>query len=132
MGGGPASVGVTVGVTVGPGGVSVGVRVAVGVTPPATGKHGENSDVLLVGLVAVVKIIWPGATGNTIGPSVPLHVASVVTFVNPRNVWPSPFPEGSHAALENNSTRNVVLAVLSKVPEIVTVFEAIGAEVISG
>ncbi|PYS66636.1 MAG: hypothetical protein DMF76_00020, partial [Acidobacteria bacterium] len=38
-----------------------------------------------------------------------LHEASVVAFVKPRKVWPSPLLEGSQAAFAKNSILNWVL-----------------------
>ena len=44
-----------------------------------------------------------------------------VIVTEPRNVCPSPFPEGSAAALAKNSIRNSVLAMLLSFPWIVVV-----------
>ena len=65
------------------------------VTVNVTGRsgtvtHAENSDVSLVGLVAVAVTICPAAAVNS--GSVALPFASVVTDAEPRNVCPSPLP----------------------------------------
>jgi hypothetical protein len=79
--------------------------------------HEENSDVLLLGSVAVAVIELPlMAAVGTEKLKLALQDASVVTLVAPRNVLPSPFPDESQLVLEKNSTRKVVLAVLFKVP----------------
>jgi hypothetical protein len=141
MVGDPVGVGVDVGVNVGPPGVTV--IVGVGVGPPATTKQAENSDVVpgetisprgairrtpLVRLggptsVAVAVIACPGTTTvGTVTVKLPLPVPSVTTFEGvacPRNVCPSPFPEGSHAVFEKNCRKKDVLGVLFSVPWIV-------------
>src|SRR5687768_4911648 len=61
--------------------------------------HGENSDVLPFGSVAVAVIYRPWATPGTItlnGPGERLAL--------PRYSSPSPWPEGSHSTLEKKST----------------------------
>ena len=139
------AVGVTVGVAVGtPAGVLVRVGVGVGVDvgvfvgvfvvpPPVPARHAENSEVLLFGSVAVaVKIVCPPGTAKGPAVKVALQLPSVGTLAKPRNVRPSPLPEAWQATFEKNSTRNVVLAVLFSVPEIVTLPPAIGAAVRTG
>ena len=107
--------------------------VLVSVRSAGATRHAENSDVLLLGSVAVDVITdWPPGAAKTSGPKLALQVLPVVTLVAPRKVCPSPFPEGSHTALEKNSTRKVVLAVLFKVPEIVALPPPIDAEVMTG
>ena len=113
VGGGVVGVGlgVKVGVNVGPPGVMVGVTVGVGVgvsvTPNA--MHFENSDVLLLGSVAVAVMTDPA---ETVTGSVTLNVAMQDAFVEgvatPRNVIPSPKSLGGPAlqeGLEKNSIR---------------------------
>jgi hypothetical protein len=75
---------------------------------------------------------WPPGTGKIRGPKLAAQLALVRTSVKPRKVCPSPLPEGSHEELEKNSMRKELLAVLSRVPEIVTFPAAIVAEVITG
>jgi hypothetical protein len=81
------------------------------------GLHAENSDVLLFGSVAVAVTTWPDwtFTGRLtfIGA---LQLPSVMMLVEPMKVCPWPKPEEWHWALSKNSTRNVVFAVLSKLP----------------
>jgi hypothetical protein len=129
-------VGVAVGVNVGVG-VEVGVAVGVGVgVGPA--NDAENSDVSIglsdsSSLVAVaVTNTWLGGTGNESGPKLALQFPSVVTFVEPRKVCPSPKPDGSPSALEKNSRRNVVFETLSNVPESTTSPFEKEADVITG
>jgi hypothetical protein len=132
-------VGVLVGVFVG---VLVGVFVGVfvGVLVGATmAKQVENSDVSIgaseptaSNVAVAVMTFWPPGMGKTSGPKVAPQPASVVTVVDPRKVCPSPLPEGSHEAFEKNSIRKELLAVLSRVPEIVTFPPAMFAEVITG
>src|SRR5262245_16700913 len=62
-----------------------------------TVTHEENSDVSLVGLVAVAVTIRPTAALNSGRSTWPF--GSVVTDTPPRNVWPSPLPDGSQAVL---------------------------------
>ncbi len=128
--------GVAVGAVVGVGvatGVPVGVAVGVGVGPAAAEKHAENSDVLFAGSVAVaVTTVSPGGIANAGVVKLALHVASVVTSMNPRNVRPWPKPDAPQAEFEKNSRRYVVLAMLFSVPEIVTLPPAMGADVMTG
>ena len=102
-------VGVAVGVGVL---VTVGVLVGVAVGAPGMVTQAENSEVLPEGSVAVaVTKTSPGGKANGgSGPKVALGVplpaqTPVVTFVEPRKVFPSPLPEGSQFALEKNSSR---------------------------
>ena len=120
----------------------VGVTVAVWVDK----TQAENSDVFPFGSVAVAVIRFPTvpvladltvAVKVTAVPCVEgfneevtvvvlaagrvtrneaLQLLLVVTLAAPRKVCPSPNPEGSHMALEKNSIRKVVLAVLLSVP----------------
>jgi hypothetical protein len=75
----------------------------------------ENSEVVPFGSVAVAATRWPVASGtallNTAFPRV-----SVVIVVKSRKRSPSPYPEESHAVLENSSTLNVVLGVPLSAP----------------
>src|SRR6266566_7207484 len=79
--------------------------------------HAENSEVFPAGSVAVAV---RRACGETVTGrftlNVALHEPSVVTSVEPRNVCPSPEPEGSQEALEKNSIRYVVFATEFSVP----------------
>ena len=116
----PVGVAVAVAVAVA---VGVGVGVGLGVE---TLTHCENSEVSTgsleaSSLVAVaVTTVCPKGSGNISGPKLALQFPSVVTFVEPRNAWPSPKPDGSQDWLEKNSSRYIELATLSRVPEIVT------------
>src|ERR1041385_1254377 len=111
---------------------------------PAIPAHCENSDVL-TGLpepsssVAVaVTTVSPVGSGNVNGPKVAVQLPFVVTIREPggsglpRKCCPSPNPDGSHVGLEKNSSRNMVFATLSKVPESVTMPPPKEAEVITG
>jgi hypothetical protein len=93
----------------------------------------ENSDVLLLESVAVAVISRPD--GNVIGKvtlKLVFPLPSVITVVEPIKVSPSPLPEGSQAALEKNSSENVVLAVLLSVPWMVVLPPELEAEVNTG
>lgn len=77
----------------------------------------ENSEVSPSGAVAVAVMIWPAAVGGSGNvKSVALPRASVMIWIAPRNVPPSPLPLASHAVLAKNSTVNKVLAVLFRLP----------------
>jgi hypothetical protein len=117
-----------------------GVGVGVGVGKPPTVKHAENSEVdpgdgaipreadgrtpLASGdgpiSVAVAVRICPGTTTDgTVTEKVAFPLPSVVTLAgvgSPRNVWPSPFPEGSQTAFEKNCRRKDVFAALLRIP----------------
>jgi hypothetical protein len=124
-----------------------------GDTAPLVATHAENSDVSVNGETA--KPSGRTAIGSVTAPAVGISVAvdviteppiaekltllklaeqfaSVVTLVDPRNVCPSPLPDGSHAAFEKNSTRKELLAVLFSVPEIMTLPPTREAEVRTG
>jgi hypothetical protein len=142
-------VGVGVGVKVGPPGVMVGVGVGVG---PPTMKHAENSDVepgigcpwaerrrAPAGMgrgprfVAVAVTAWPGDTVPVKAKSNARFPLPSVTSENPcRNVWPSPFPDGSHVALAKNSTRTEEFGVVFRVPWIVVLPPPETTDVITG
>ena len=65
-----------------------------------TGTHVENSDVLLVGLVAVpVKkpVVPIGNMKLNVASPEPFVVALKIAVFS--TIWPSPRPEGSHVAL---------------------------------
>ena len=94
--------------------VTVGVGVGVACT---TTLHAENSEVLLFGSVAVAVTTWPDCTvTGKVTLIVALQLASVGMSLKPMKVCPSPLPNGSHCTLSKNSTRNVVLGVLFKLP----------------
>ncbi len=76
--------------------------------------HVENSDVLPFASVAVPVTVAPPLVTLAVNETFP--VTPVVTFVEPRNVCPSPLPDASHAALPKNSSRNVLFGVLLSVP----------------
>jgi hypothetical protein len=87
-----------------------------------TSEQAENSDVLFEGSVAVATTALPSVTpkgSDALIAALPLP--SVVTLEKPIRVVPSPFPEPSQAALEKNSIRNVLFAVLLSVPRICVV-----------
>jgi hypothetical protein len=139
----PVDVGVGVGVTVGVRvkvnvfvGVKVGVLVGVfeGVGPAPTMKHWENSEVLLLGSVAVAVMASPMETvTESVASNEPEQLASVETVVGPRNNFPSPNPEGSQDGLAKSSIRNgPVLAVLSNVPWMLVVPTPAVTEVMTG
>ena len=98
--------------------VGVAVTVAVGVgVPVLTFAHCENSEVLLLGSVAVAVTTCPDCT---VTGKVTLNAAVQITTVGmsaePMKVCPSPLPEEWHWALSKNSTRKVVSATLFKNP----------------
>ena len=98
-----------------------------------TDWHEENSEVLLLGSVAVAVMSWPTVTAaEKAAVKLTLPPSSVVTSLKPRNVSPSPFPDGSHAALAKSSTRKAVLGELSSVPPTVMVPEPVVADVNTG
>ena len=116
-------VGVAVGVWIGVAvavGVAVGVAVTVGVgvgVACTTTLHAENSEVLLLGSVAVAVITWPPCTTTgKVTLMVALQVASVGMSLEPMKVCPSPLPSESHCGLSKNSTRKMVLGALFNVP----------------
>ena len=70
------------------------------VAPVATATHGENSEVLFAGSVAVAVTNSPGTVAvKSVVLIVALPPASVLTVVEPKKVRPSPLPDVSHAAL---------------------------------
>src|SRR5690349_16276129 len=80
----------------------------------------ENCDVSNeVRSVAVAVTTVPAATAGRLAVNAALPIPSVVTFVNPRNVAPSPKPEGSGAGLLKNSMRKVRSGVLLSTPSTV-------------
>src|SRR5262249_33032346 len=74
----------------------------------------------------------PDGSGKVSGPKLALQFASVATAVEPRKCFPSPKPDEGHSGLEKNSSRNIVLATLSSVPESVTLPPLEMADVITG
>jgi len=97
-------------------GVAVDVGVGVGVVPTTT-LHAENSEVLLLGSVAVAVTTCPDSTvTGKVTLIVALQLASVGMSAEPMKVCPSPLPEEWHWALSKNSTRKVVLGALFKLP----------------
>ena len=61
----------------------------------------ENSEVLLAAFVAVAVTTWPGVTAVArFTLKLALPEPFVFTVVVPRNVCPSPNPDGSPTALE--------------------------------
>jgi len=72
--------------------------------------------VLPFGSVAVAVIRLPPKLPVTVVLIVALQELFVVTLAAPMKVCPSPNPDGSHRSFAKNSTRNVVLAVLSSEP----------------
>src|SRR6266480_2917715 len=100
---------------------------------PTRVTQAENSEVLLLGSVAVAVMIGPvTAEFGAEKLKLALQDASVVTLVKPRKVSPSPLPDGSQAEFAKNSILNCVFGVLFKVPRIVVVVESAIAEVITG
>ena len=68
-------------------------------------------------MVAVAVMDCPTeAEAATLTLNVTLPVPFVITAAEPRNVWPSPFPDPSHEEFEKKSSMNVALAVLLSVP----------------
>ena len=61
-----------------------------------------------------------------------VQVLLVITLAEPRKVCPSPCSEGSHWSFAKNSARNVVLALLLRVPCTVVLMPLLLAEVRSG
>jgi hypothetical protein len=76
--------------------------------------HWENSEVLPLASVAVAVSTVPVTLEKAVD-TVPDPEASVARAAVPRGVWPSPFPAGSHAALEKNSRVKEELGALFKV-----------------
>ena len=121
--------GVAVGVRVAAG-VAVGVCVAVGVAVDVavtvgvgvgvactTTLHAENSEVLLLGSVAVAVITCPDCTvTGKVTLIVAVQLAAVGMSAEPMKVCPSPLANGSHCGLSKNSTRKVVLGALFRLP----------------
>src|SRR5207245_204777 len=84
---------------------------------PFTTLQFENSEVSLLGSVAVAAMNSPGGTAKAkraVKCAFPL--LSVVTVIEPRNVCPSPKPDGSHAVFAKNSSVKVVFGVLVNDP----------------
>src|SRR5439155_19852883 len=84
-----------------------------------TVTHAENSEVLLLGSVAVAVMIWPG--GRSVGcmkAMLALPVASVAARAELMKVRPSPLPEEWQLVFEKNSMRKDVLARLLSAPSI--------------
>ena len=76
-----------------------------GMGAAATDKHWEGSDVLLLESVAVAVTNSPAETGTRkLAVKLALPLPSVARFLVPRNVSPSPLPEGSHTLFEKNSS----------------------------
>jgi len=106
-------VAVAVGVAVGEA-VSVGVGVGVA---PTTVIQAENSEVLLLGSVAVAVTTCPDCTvTGRLTLIIALQLASVGMSLDPMKVSPWPKPEEWHWTLSKNSIRNVVFGALSKLP----------------
>ena len=70
-------------------------------------RHAENSDVsfvvrsVAVAVSAVAPMVWPKSTTKATWP-----LPSVIPVVTaPRNVWPSPYADGSHAVFPKTSMR---------------------------
>jgi hypothetical protein len=88
------------------------VVVAIGTAP----VQAENSEVSPSGAVAVAVMTWPAAWGGSANWRSASPDPSVVAWMAPRNVWPSPLPLASHEGVAKNSTVNSVSAVLLSVP----------------
>ena len=74
---------------------------------PTRVAQAENSEVLLLGSVAVAVMIGPVTAGfGAEKLKLALQDVSVVTLVKPRKVSPSPLPDGSQAELAKNSILN--------------------------
>ena len=69
-------------------------------------------------LVAVAAIYLAVNKAGYVKLIFALPALSVVTSLKPKNVSPSPLPEGSAASLENNSMRKLVLAAAVNSPVI--------------
>ena len=68
--------------------------------------HWENSEVLPSRSVAVaVTLSVAPMAVPVVNAKLVFPPASVVTSLEPRNVWPSPYPVVSHEGLEKNSSR---------------------------
>jgi len=108
-------VGLTLGVRVAVGD-PVAVAVGVGVGCPTTWQA-ENSEVLLLGSVAVAVITCPVRTlTGKVTLIVAIQLGAVGMLAEPMKVCPSPLPKVSHCELSKNSTRKVVLGALFKLP----------------
>ena len=97
----------------------------------------ENSEVsvgtVASRLVAVAVMNWFGGTAVGKGTvKITLPFPSVVTFIAPMKLSPSPCPDGWTAVLAKNSNVNVVLDVLLRVPSMVVLVASLKAEVNSG
>jgi hypothetical protein len=109
-------VAVAVGVLVAADAVGDGVAVAaVLVGAGATVTHCENADVLLAKSVAVAVTKLPAGPGN-VTSKLAFPVPSVARSVAPKNVSPSPKPDGSQAPTAKNSMRKLVDGALVTVP----------------
>lgn len=99
-------------------GVRVGVCVGVLVGAATTILQALNSEVLLLGSVAVAVTACPTVTAlGTVSAMLAFPLPSVPTVVDPRKTFPSPFPAASQVGTEKNSTVNgVVLGRLLNVP----------------
>jgi len=88
---------------------------------------------LVTVLVAVAATTCPGKTvTGTVWLKLALPDASVVTLVEPMNVWPSPNPDAFGNWLEKNSILNVELELLLSVPWMFVLVPAKFATVNSG
>ena len=97
-----------------------------------TVRQVENSEVSPPGSAAVDVTTSPWVTedGNwTVNDTL---FPTVLTEADPRNRCPSPWFDGSHAGLEKNNRRKVVLAVLFNVPVIVVIEGVDTADVTAG
>src|SRR5688572_32902577 len=86
----------------------------VNVAGVSTVTHAENSDVSPCELMAVAVTIVPGEVAKSGIVALPFEF--VVTEVEPRNVCPSPFADGSHELLPKNCTVKVLAGMLLREP----------------
>ena len=84
------------------------------------------------GSAAVDVTTWPWPTGAGRWTVNVTLFPTVLTEADPRKCFPSPWCDGSHAGLEKNNRRNVVLAVLFNVPLTVVVEGVETADVTTG
>ena len=101
-----------------------GVRVCKVTTPltvvptaaSVTATHAENSEVLPGTSVAVAVMARPKATltGRSSENTPLLSIKAVATWAEPKNVSPSPWPDGSQAGLEKNRRMKKELQMKSR------------------
>ena len=85
----------------------------------ATARQAENSEVLLLGSVAVAVTAAPTVVSGMLAVKLALPVPSVVADIDAQKGLSFAVPGSVAAAFEKNSRRKVVFAPLFRVPRIV-------------